>query len=71
MQRKINNLKRETKEERTGRRAKSHVKLETEAELSFLPSSLEDEGERLETGSEKFQPSSHVTGLSGPAQPPS
>ena len=70
MQPKINNSKRETKEERTGKR-KSHVKLETEVELNFLPPSLKVEGERLEIGSEKFQPSSHVTGLSGPAQPPS
>ena len=50
---------------------KSHVKLETEVELNFLPPSLEVEGERLEIGNEKFQPSSHVTGLSGAAQPPS
>ena len=47
------------------------MKLETEVELNFLPPSLKVEGERLEIGSEKFQPSSHVTGLSGPAQPPS
>ena len=71
MQPEIYTLKRATKEERTGRRVKSHVKLETEVELNFLPPSLEVEGERLEIGNEKFQPSSHVTGLSGAAQPPS